>query len=86
MKILLLEDDLELCSSIQDELLKAGYIVDCCHDGETAMIHALNIEYSYDLERVLKIIPAICTPHFKLLGLLMSKMMRRIYPKFNQHK
>ena len=29
MKILLLEDDIELCSSIQDELQKAGYIVDC---------------------------------------------------------
>ena len=28
MKILLLEDDIELCSSIQDELQKAGYIVD----------------------------------------------------------
>ncbi len=42
MKILLIEDDTELCSSIQDELQKAGYIVDCCHDGETAIIHALN--------------------------------------------
>ena len=30
MKILLLEDDIELCSSIQDELQKAGYVVDLC--------------------------------------------------------
>jgi len=37
------------------------------------------------LECVLKIIPANCTTHFKLLGLLTSRMMRIIHPKFNQH-
>ncbi len=70
MKILLLEDDLELCSSIQDELLKAGYIVDCCHDGETAMIHALNIEYSYDLAVIDRMLPIID-------GMTIIKAMRR---------
>ena len=30
MKILLLEDDLELCTSIRAELEKSGYVVDCC--------------------------------------------------------
>ena len=59
MKILLLEDDIELCSSIQDELQKAGYIVDCCYDGETAMIHALNIEYCYDLAVIDRMLPII---------------------------
>lgn len=49
MKILLLEDDLHLCSSIQDELQKAGYVIDYCNDGETGMLYALNIEYCYDL-------------------------------------
>ena len=34
MKILLLEDDIELCNAIQDELQKARYMVDCCHDGD----------------------------------------------------
>ena len=33
MKILLLEDDLELCTSIRAELEKSGYVVDCCTDG-----------------------------------------------------
>ncbi len=37
------------------------------------------------LERIWKIIPVICTPRFKLLGLLMSKMLRIIYPQFEKH-
>ena len=59
MKILLLEDDIELCNAIQDELQKARYMVDCCHDGETAMIHALNIEYCYAMRRKGIAIPVI---------------------------
>ena len=59
MKILLLEDDMELCSSIQEELQKAGYVVDCCYDGETAMIHALHTEYGYDLAVVDRMLPII---------------------------
>ncbi|EOS40891.1 hypothetical protein C809_04463 [Lachnospiraceae bacterium MD335] len=70
MKILLLEDDIELCSSIQDELQKAGYIVDCCYDGETAMIHALNIEYCYDLAVIDRMLPIID-------GMTIIKAMRR---------
>ena len=59
MKISLIEDDMELCSSIQDELQKAGYVVDCCNDGETAMIHALNVEYCYDLAVIDRMLPII---------------------------
>ena len=70
MKILLLEDDTELCSSIQEELQKAGYIVDCCHDGETAMLHALNIEYCYDLAVIDRMLPIID-------GMTIIKAMRR---------
>ena len=70
MKILLLEDDIELCSSIQDELQKAGYIVDCCYDGETAMLHALNIEYCYDLAVIDRMLPIID-------GMTIIKAMRR---------
>ena len=70
MKILLLEDDIELCSSIQDELQKAGYVVDCCHDGETAMLHALNIEYCYDLAVIDRMLPIID-------GMTIIKAMRR---------
>ena len=35
MKILLVEDDAELCSVIQNALEKEKYIVDCVSDGET---------------------------------------------------
>ena len=70
MKILLLEDDIELCSSIQDELQKAGYVVDCCHDGESAMLHALNIEYCYDLAVIDRMLPIID-------GMTIIKAMRR---------
>ena len=38
IKILLMEDDLNLCQSIQQALKKEGYSVDCCNDGESAMI------------------------------------------------
>ena len=70
MKILLLEDDIELCNSIQDELQKAGYVVDCCNDGETAMLHALNIEYCYDLAVIDRMLPIID-------GMTIIKSMRR---------
>ena len=45
MKILLLEDDLELCKNIKISLEKENYMVDCCNDGETAMLYALNTDY-----------------------------------------
>ena len=49
MKILLVEDDEELCRSIQSALEKEMYIVDCIRDGETAMFYALNTDYAYDI-------------------------------------
>ena len=69
MKILLIEDDMELCGSIQEELQKAGYVVDCCYDGETAMIHALNREYGYDLAVIDRMLPVVD-------GLTIIKAMR----------
>ena len=42
MRVLLLEDDLNLCGTIEEALGKEGYSVDSCHDGETAMLYALN--------------------------------------------
>ena len=44
-----MEDDLDLCQSIQQALKKEGYSVDCCNDGESSMIYALNTDYGYDL-------------------------------------
>ena len=69
MKILLLEDDLELCNEIQLQLIKNGYVVDTCHDGETAMLYALNTEYSYDLAIADRMLPIID-------GLTIIKAMR----------
>ena len=54
-----MEDDLDLCQSIQQELMKNGYSVDCCNDGEMAMLYALNTDYGYDLAIVDRMLPAI---------------------------
>lgn len=59
MKLLLLEDDIELCNAIKKELDNNGYIVDCCNDGETGMYYALNKDYSYDLAIVDRMLPVI---------------------------
>lgn len=70
MKILLIEDDIHLCDSIQDELQKAGYVVDYCNDGETGMLYALNTEYCYDLAVIDRMLPIID-------GMTIIKAMRR---------
>ena len=58
IKILLMEDDLDLCQSIQQALKKEGYSVDCCNDGESSMIYALNTDYGYDLAIVDRMLPS----------------------------
>ena len=70
MKILLVEDDAELCSVIQKDLKKEKYIVDCVSDGETAMFYALNTEYAYDLAIIDRMLPVID-------GLTIIKAMRK---------
>lgn len=70
MKILLLEDDRDLCGLIQAELEKNGYVVDACYDGETAMLYALNTDYCYDLAVVDRMLPIID-------GLTIIRAMRR---------
>lgn len=70
MKILLLEDNVELANIIQEELENNDYIVDCCYDGETAMMFALRIEYAYDLVIVDRMLPIID-------GLTIIKTMRK---------
>ena len=54
-----MEDDLDLCQSIQQALKKEGYSVDCCNDGESSMIYALNTDYGYDLAIVDRMLPII---------------------------
>ncbi len=70
MRVLLLEDDLNLCDTIEQALGKEGYSVDCCHDGETAMLYALNRDLGYDLAIVDRMLPIID-------GLTIIKSMRR---------
>lgn len=70
IKILLLEDDLDLCQSLQEELNKNGYFVDCCNDGEMAILYALNTDYGYDLAIVDRMLPIVD-------GLTIIKAMRR---------
>ncbi|HIQ98609.1 MAG TPA: response regulator transcription factor [Candidatus Scybalocola faecavium] len=70
MKILLVEDDRELCASVENALVKNGYMVDCCYDGETAMMFALNRDYGYDLAIIDRMIPGTD-------GLTVIKAMRR---------
>lgn len=70
MKILLVEDDAELCSVIKKALEKEKYIVDCVSDGETAMFYALNTEYAYDLAIIDRMLPVID-------GLTIIKAMRK---------
>ncbi|MDE6253409.1 MAG: response regulator transcription factor [Lachnospiraceae bacterium] len=69
MKLLILEDDLELCSGMEKELKNNGYVVDVCHDGETGMQYALNKDYSYDLAIVDRMLPFVD-------GLTIIKAMR----------
>lgn len=70
MKILLLEDDVALCDSIQNELIINNYLVDCCHDGESGMLFALNTDYDYDLAIIDRMLPIID-------GLTIIKAMRK---------
>ena len=70
MRVLLLEDDLNLCDTIEEALGKESYSVDSCHDGETAMLYALNTYLGYELAIVDRMLPIID-------GLTIIKSMRR---------
>lgn len=69
MKLLIIEDDLELCSGIERELKNNGYVVDACHDGEMGMQCALNRDYAYDLAIIDRMLPFVD-------GLTIIKAMR----------
>ncbi len=47
MRILLVEDDKELCDAIKLQLERAGYETDCCGQGQEAFYYAS--EYPYDV-------------------------------------
>lgn len=70
MKFLLIEDDRALCDAICMELSKHGHTIDCCYDGETAMLYALNPDYGYDLAIIDRMIPVFD-------GMTIIKAMRK---------
>lgn len=47
MRILFVEDDKELCDAIKLQLEQAGYVTDCCCQGQEAFYYAA--EYPYDV-------------------------------------
>jgi len=57
MRILLVEDDLNLCDSISFQLEKEGFLVDCCHDGNDAL-HWIS-QQAHDLVLLDRMIPSM---------------------------
>lgn len=59
MKLLLIEDDIDLCHNIKEQLSKEGYILDIFHNGEEGFICALNPDNTYDLAIIDRMLPII---------------------------
>lgn len=70
MKILLIEDDINLCNMIRGQLIKENYIVDACTSGEDGMLYALNPDNGYTLAIIDRMLPVID-------GLTILKAMRQ---------
>lgn len=67
MKILLIEDDKELCELLQFQLEKEGHQVDCCHDGRDGL--DLFVQDGHDLVLLDRMLPT-------MNGLLVLKKAR----------
>ncbi len=59
MKILLIEDDQNLCNTIKQQLIKENYVVDACTSGEDGMIYALNPDNGYSVAVIDRMLPVI---------------------------
>jgi DNA-binding response OmpR family regulator len=70
MRILLVEDDENLCQVIREQLKKEGCVTDCCGDGEAALAYALHPEHDYDVVLLDRMLPVID-------GLTVVKAMRQ---------
>lgn len=70
MKILLIEDDQNLCNTIKLQLSKEKYVVDAYASGDDGMIYALNTDNSYDLAIIDRMLPVID-------GMTIIKAMRK---------
>ncbi len=71
MRILLIEDDCELCDAVSFHLKKAGYEVDCCYDGEEGLQFAkAQIYEMIILDRMLPSLNGISVlTHIRALGI-----------------
>lgn len=69
MKILLIEDDRNLCNNMKLQLTREGYVVDACNDGEVGLLLALDQRNCYDLAVIDRMLPVID-------GLTIIKTMR----------
>lgn len=70
MKLLLVEDDIQLCLLIKEQLTKEGYIIDTCYTGDEAFLYAINSNLKYDLAIIDRMLPVID-------GLSILKAMRQ---------
>lgn len=70
MKILLIEDDQNLCHAIKQQLTKENYVVDACTSGEDGLIYALGPDNGYALAVIDRMLPVID-------GLTIIKAMRK---------
>jgi len=57
MRLLVIEDNKDLCDSICFHLKSEGYITDCCYTGETALYYAL--QNSYDVIILDRMLPGM---------------------------
>lgn len=71
MRILLIEDDHELCDALAFHLKKEGYEVDCCYDGEDGLHFAREQAYeTIILDRMLPSLNGISVlTHLRALGI-----------------
>ena len=63
MKILLVEDDRDLCNTVKLQLERAGYETDVCYQGQDALFYAN--QYPYDvivLDRMLPQVDGLTIP------------------------
>lgn len=59
MKILLIEDDRNLCETIEQQLSRENFIIDTYHNGDEAFICAVNSDCEYDLAIIDRMLPVI---------------------------
>ena len=57
MRILMIEDDRDLCGAVSFQLINEGYDVDMCHNGEDALYYAL--QKSHDIIILDRMLPSL---------------------------